>query len=146
MFFDAYRSGDASLTIETGSRIEGIGRPRVERSFVPGVIDAMLKIPDLASIAAIHYLEQALGRRCGGSTGTNFIGALALARQKHVAGEAGAIVMILCDGGDRYRGTYYNQNWRTANGFAVDTSVREIAACAEAGHELPWALDHAGIK
>ena len=48
---------------------------RLERSFIPGVIDAMLKIPDLASIAAIHYLEQALGRRCGGSTGTNFIGA-----------------------------------------------------------------------
>ncbi len=144
VFFDAYRSGDESLTLDTGSRIEGIGRPRVERSFVPGVIDAMLKIPDLASIAAIHYLEQVLGRRCGGSTGTNFIGALALARQMHVAGEAGSIVLILCDSGDRYVGTYYNDSWLTENGFTIGAAMQEIAACAESGRELPWSLECAG--
>ena len=143
VFFDAYRSGDASLTLESGSRIEGIGRPRVERSFVPGVIDAMLKIPDLASIAAIHYLEQALGRRCGGSTGTNFIGALTLAREMHLAGESGSIVMILCDSGDRYAGTYYHAAWRTANGFDIAPAVSAISACAENGCALPWNMARA---
>jgi cysteine synthase len=145
VFFDAFRTGDESLALNTNSRIEGIGRPRVERSFVPGVIDAMIKIPDLASIAAIHYLEQALGRRCGGSTGTNFIGALALARQMHLAGEAGSIVMILCDSGDRYQGTYYNEAWLAGNGLALGTSVQDIAACAQSGRELPWALGQAGL-
>ncbi|MBL0125719.1 MAG: PLP-dependent cysteine synthase family protein [Betaproteobacteria bacterium] len=144
VFFDAFRTGDTSLALDTNSRIEGIGRPRVERSFVPGVIDAMIKIPDLASIAAIHYLEQALGRRCGGSTGTNFIGALALARQMHLAGEAGSIVMILCDSGDRYQGTYYNDAWLAGNGLALGTFVQDIAACAQSGRELPWTLGEAG--
>ncbi|MEH6368581.1 MAG: PLP-dependent cysteine synthase family protein, partial [Pseudomonas marincola] len=41
VFFDAYRTADNSLTLDCGSRIEGIGRPRVEASFLPSVIDAM---------------------------------------------------------------------------------------------------------
>jgi cysteine synthase A len=35
VFFDYYQSGDASLRLDCGSRIEGIGRPRVEASFCP---------------------------------------------------------------------------------------------------------------
>jgi len=143
VFFDAFRSGDRDLTIDASSRIEGIGRPRVERSFVPGVIDAMRKIPDVASIAAIHYLERALGRRCGGSTGTNFIGALALAQEMHLAGEKGSIVMILCDGGDRYRGTYYNAQWLAANGFELAPAMAGIAATVEHGAVLAWKLAEA---
>ncbi len=48
VFFDHYVSGSQRLTLQRGSRIEGIGRPRVEASFVPGVLDAMVKVPDLS--------------------------------------------------------------------------------------------------
>ena len=99
------------------SRIEGIGRPRVERSFVPGVIDRMMKVPDALSIGAIHYLERVLGRRCGGSIGHHLIGALTLAREMQARGESGSIAMILCDGGERYRGTYYDAVWLKAQGL-----------------------------
>lgn len=75
VFFDAYVSGDRGLTLDCGSRIEGIGRPRVEASFLPEVIDAMVKVPDAWSLAAMHYLARRLGRRVGGSSGTNLIGA-----------------------------------------------------------------------
>lgn len=143
VFFDAFRSGDSRQTLDTSSRIEGIGRPRVEHSFVPGVIDGMLKIPDVASIAAIHYLERALGRRCGGSTGTNFIGALFLARQMHLAGETGSIVLILCDGGERYRGTYFNPAWLAANEIDIAPALIGITATAEHGAELPWKISAA---
>ncbi|WP_223481695.1 PLP-dependent cysteine synthase family protein, partial [Pseudomonas sp. BF-B-15] len=44
VFFDYYLTGDASLRLDHGSRIEGIGRPRVEASFLPKVIDAMVKV------------------------------------------------------------------------------------------------------
>ena len=64
-------SATATLTLDRGSRIEGIGRPRVEPSFVPSVIDQMIKVPDAASLAAIHCLEALLRRKAGGSTGTN---------------------------------------------------------------------------
>lgn len=69
VFYDAFKSGDSRLSAERGSRIEGIGRPRVEPSFMPGVIDRMIKIPDAASIATIWWLENVLGRKCGASTG-----------------------------------------------------------------------------
>lgn len=144
VFFDAYVSGDAGLTLDTGSRIEGIGRPRVERSFIPSVIDAMLKIPDLASLAAIRYLEHSLGRRCGGSTGTNFVGALQLARRMHGDGENGSIVTILCDGGERYRHSYYNDEWLAAHDLDMAPALAAIRACAEEGAPLPWPIAAGG--
>src|ERR1700749_1634527 len=39
-----------------GSRIEGIGRPRVEPSFVPSVVDRLLGVPDGASVAPMRFL------------------------------------------------------------------------------------------
>ena len=144
VFFDAFASGDSSLRITTSSLIEGIGRPRVEKSFLPGIVDGMLKIPDIASLAAIRYLERLLGRRCGGSTGTNFIGVLHLARRMHEAGEKGSIATILCDSGERYRHSYYNDKWMAAQGIEVGPVVEAIAACAERGEPSPWSLAAAG--
>ncbi|MFO1144960.1 MAG: PLP-dependent cysteine synthase family protein, partial [Amaricoccus sp.] len=74
VFYEAWGSGDREVTSPRGSRIEGIGRPRVEPSFIPGVIDHMVRVPDAASIAAMHVLSDRLFRRVGGSTGTNFFG------------------------------------------------------------------------
>jgi cysteine synthase A len=137
VFFDAWNTGDTTLTLDCGSRIEGIGRPRVERSFVPGVIDRMMKVPDAFSVGAIHYLERVLGRRCGGSTGTNLIGALTLAHEMHQRGEAGSIAMILCDGGERYRGTYYDVAWLKAQGIDASAALASVTAAAEKGSTLP---------
>jgi cysteine synthase A len=117
VFFDHYVGGDATLTLAQGSRIEGIGRPRVEASFMPGVLDAMVKVPDLWSLAAMHALSVRLGRRVGGSTGTNLVAALACARAMRQRGEGGAIVTLLCDGGERYRHSYYDDAWLQAQGL-----------------------------
>ena len=111
VFYDYYKSGDRNLRIARGSRIEGIGRPRVEASFIPSVIDRMIRVPDAASIAAIHWLARLLGRKCGGSTGTNLAGALELAGEMIATGEKGSIVTLICDPGERYLGTYYNDDW-----------------------------------
>ncbi len=111
VFFDSYQCGDRTLTIEQGSRIEGIGRPRVEASFLPGVIDAMVKLPDVWSIAAMQVLGERLGRPVGPSTGTNLLAVLACARQMLARGETGAIVTLLCDAGERYRHTAHDAAW-----------------------------------
>jgi cysteine synthase A len=145
VFFDYYRSGDASLTLDCGSRIEGIGRPRVEASFLPSVIDAMCKVPDALSLAAMHYLTQRLGRRVGGSSGTNLIGALLVAQRMVAAGESGSLVAILCDGGERYATTYYDESWLQAQGFALAPLIDAVAACAERGVALPGDLPTVGI-
>ncbi|MBL8519349.1 MAG: PLP-dependent cysteine synthase family protein [Betaproteobacteria bacterium] len=139
VFHDAWTTGDTTLTLERASRIEGIGRPRVERSFVPGVIDRMLKVPDALSIGAIYYLERVLGRRCGGSTGTNLIGALTLAGEMHARKESGSIALILCDGGERYRGTYYDSAWLASQGFDLPRALAAVTAAAERGTALTTA-------
>jgi len=145
VFFDYYRTGDASLTLDCGSRIEGIGRPRVEASFLPTVVDAMCKVPDALSLAAMHYLAQRLGRRVGGSSGTNLVGALLVAQRMVAAGESGSVVTILCDGGERYAGSYYDDSWLSAHGFELAPLIAAVAACAERGEPLPGELPTAGL-
>ncbi|MFK0089942.1 PLP-dependent cysteine synthase family protein [Pseudomonas sp. NPDC090755] len=110
-FYDSYRQGDRSLTCARGSRIEGIGRPQVEASFLPEVVDDMIKVPDAASIATLHWLEQTQGKKAGGSTGTNLWATLQLAIAMREAGQRGSLVTLMCDSGERYLDTYYNQEW-----------------------------------
>ncbi|WP_345843445.1 PLP-dependent cysteine synthase family protein [Shewanella algae] len=115
VFYDYFQHRDATITCEQGSKIEGIGRPRVEPSFIPGVVDSMLKIPDAASVATIHWLEQIIGRKTGASTGTNLYGALMLAAEMKRDNRQGSIVTLICDPGERYLDTYYNPEWIAAN-------------------------------
>ncbi|MFL7864756.1 PLP-dependent cysteine synthase family protein [Vibrio cincinnatiensis] len=115
VFFDYYQTRNHALTLACGSKIEGIGRPRVEPSFIPNVIDDMRVVPDAASIATIHWLERILGRKAGASTGTNLYGALQLASEMKQKGERGSIVTLLCDSGERYLDTYYNPEWLATN-------------------------------
>ena len=110
-FFEGWCAGDATVTTGDASRIEGIGRQRVEPSFVLGAVDRMVRVPDAASIATIHVVEELLGRRVGASTGTGLWAAFLIAEQMIAAGETGSIVTLLCDGGERYADKYYSQTW-----------------------------------
>ncbi len=117
VFFTAWRDTLPALTACRGSRIEGIGRPRVEPSFVGQVIDRMVKVPDAASLATIRAVEPLLGRRVGGSTGTNLWGAFQIVAEMKATDRAGSVVTLLCDGGDRYANTYYDDEWLAAQGL-----------------------------
>ena len=116
-FYDGWSMRDPNARADRPSRIEGIGRPRVELSFMPDVIDMMIKVPDAASLAAMRHLEQATGRRAGGSTGTNLWGAFSLVAEMVAAGRQGSVVTLLCDGGERYAHTYYSDEWLAAEGL-----------------------------
>ena len=139
VFFAHYLSGDSTLTLDHGSRIEGIGRPRVEASFVPGVLDAMVKVPDLWSLAAMHALSVRLGRRVGGSTGTNLVAALACAQALRDDEKTGSIVTLLCDDGERYRHSYYNDAWLQAQGLDCGVESDAMDGLLDRG-EWPAAL------
>ena len=133
VFYQYYQTGDESLTIESGSRIEGIGRPRVEPSFIPGVVDEMRHIPDGASIATILWLENVLGRKVGPSTGTNLYGALQIASEMQVRGETGSVVSLICDSGDRYLDTCYNPEWVNNQIGSIEQWRRKLAVFTETG-------------
>ena len=116
-FWPAYVAADWTVVTGRGSRIEGIGRPRVEPSFQPAVVDRMVHVPDAASLAAMRAGSAVLGRRVGGSTGTNLWGAFALIAEMRAAGRTGSVVTLICDGGERYADTYYSDAWLVAQGL-----------------------------
>ncbi len=105
---------DRSITLLDGpcaAKIEGIGRPRVEPSFIPDVIDRCIPVDDSDSIGAMRAISRILGRRVGGSTGTNIWAVAQIIEDMAARGEQGSIVTLLCDGGERYAETYYDDAW-----------------------------------
>lgn len=126
VFYDSYVTNDPSLTVDCSSRIEGIGRPKVEKSFQPDVIDEMIKVPDAASVAAALWLEGLIGRKPGASTGTNLWGTLRVARQMMNNGQKGSIVTLMCDSGDRYLNTYYDPAWVKNNIGEIQVYMDEL--------------------
>ncbi|BDX07356.1 PLP-dependent cysteine synthase family protein [Planctobacterium marinum] len=120
VFYDYFKTGDASLTAYKATNIEGIGRPRVEPSFIRTVVDDMSKVNDVASIATMRYVNKVLNKEVGGSTGTNLYAAFALIAKMRAAGETGSVVSMICDSGSRYKNTYYNSNWLVQKGLLTD--------------------------
>jgi len=127
VFSAFHASGNITLSAP-GSRIEGIGRPRVEPSFVRTLVDRMMEVPDLQSIAAMRALSGLLGRKVGPSTGTNFVGMLALATEMRASGRQGSILSLLCDAGERYLRSYHDADWVDRSFGDVDDAQRRIDA------------------
>jgi len=125
-FFHGWCASDP-LYRASGSRIEGIGRPRVEPSFVGQVIDRMVSVPDACSIAAMRGIGHVLGRKVGPSTGTNLWAAFGLVDQLARMGTQGSVVALLCDGGERYANTYYNDEWIRAQGWDLTEPLQWVA-------------------
>jgi cysteine synthase len=128
-YFPAYAARTPELgCCVSGSRIEGIGRPRIEPSFLPSVVDRMLQVPDAASIAAMRWAAEVLEQRVGGSTGTNLWGALHIAASLRDSARRRTVVTIICDGGERYARTYYDDDWLAAEGIEITRALRELQA------------------
>ncbi|WP_186273219.1 PLP-dependent cysteine synthase family protein [Mycobacterium kubicae] len=123
-FFPAYAQARDDIVMPSSSRIEGIGRPRVEPSFLPTVVDRMVSVPDAASIAAARHVSAVLGRRVGPSTGTNLWGAFGLLAEMVADGRSGSVVTLLADSGDRYSDTYFSDDWVSAQGLDPSEPAR----------------------
>ncbi|MEZ8309549.1 PLP-dependent cysteine synthase family protein [Vibrio splendidus] len=133
VFHEYFQTGNANVKGNIFSKIEGIGRPRAEPSFIPGVVDEMRKIPDAASIATTHWLSDILGRKVGASTGTNMYGVLQLASEMKARGETGSIVTLLCDSGERYLDTYFNDEWVNLNIGDLQPYAAKLEAFSQTG-------------
>jgi len=132
-FFPAYAQGRTDVVTGMSSRIEGIGRPRVEPSFLPDVVDRMIAVPDGASVAAAHHVSKVLGRRVGPSTGTNLWGAFGLLAEMIAQGRNGSVVTLLADSGDRYADTYFCDEWLTSHGLDPSGSAEVLVEFERSG-------------
>ena len=131
-FFSAWQENRRDVTAR-GSRIEGIGRPRVEPSFIPTVIDEMIQVPDAASLSAMNLFEHVMGDSVGPSTGTNLYGALCLVARMQVAGETGSVVTLICDSGTRYLETYQSDAWVAQQGLSLAPHDRALKQFLDTG-------------
>ncbi|MFC5578405.1 PLP-dependent cysteine synthase family protein [Lysobacter niabensis] len=128
-FANGWRTRDRGAFATQPTLIEGIGRPRVEPGFVFEVVDEVIEVADTESIAAAWLLEELLGRRYGGSSGTNFVACLQLAERMRARGERGSIVSLLCDRGERYEQTLFDRDWLHALGVDPTAARDRLAAC-----------------
>ena len=133
VFFDYYQTGNKALVSDRGSMIEGNGRPRVEPSFISSIVDKMIKVPDAASYATIHFMKILLNRRCGGSTGTNLYAAFQIISELNAQNQEASVVSMICDGGERYLDTYYNNHWLKENGYDIAPYRKQLEEFYETG-------------
>ena len=126
-FYGGWETDTSDYATGMPSRIEGIGRPRVEPSFVGGVVDDMVQVPDAASIATMRWLSARMGRSVGPSTGTNVWASLGVVREMSEAGEQGSVVSLLCDSGERYTSSYYDDDWVSGKGIDLAPYASALA-------------------
>ena len=72
------------------------------------IIDEIINITDRESFELARQLSRQEGIFCGGSTGTNFAGALRVAKDLD---EDGLVVFIVCDTGEHYLTKFHSDEW-----------------------------------
>lgn len=132
-FAAGWRTRNRRAVASRPSVIEGIGRGAVEPGFLFSVVDEVIEVPDAASIAALDLLEQHLGRRYGGSSGTNLAACLELASRMRAEGECGSIVSLLGDLGERYDRTLYDPEWLHRAGIEPQPAADALRQTVEDG-------------
>lgn len=129
-FSQGWHHADRSRLATRKTCIEGIGRSRVEPCFAFELAESVLEIDDEESIAGAWLLERWLGRRFGGSSGTNLAAALRLASAMRETGQSGNIVLLLCDKGERYADTLFAPDWLAQRGYAPEARLAALAGIA----------------
>ncbi|MDQ2701866.1 MAG: PLP-dependent cysteine synthase family protein [Pseudomonadota bacterium] len=127
-FAQGWRNRDRIAPATCTTVIEGIGRPRVEPGFLFEIVDEVIEVTDAQSVAATWLLEELLGRRYGGSSGTNLAACLLLAARMRERGERGSIVSLLCDRGERYSDTLFDRRWLAQRDIDPDPQLDALRA------------------
>ena len=88
--------------------VEGIGQSLPTGNADMKIIDEIINITDRESFEMARQLSRKEGIFCGGSTGTNFAGALKVAKNLD---ENGLVVFIVCDTGEHYLSKFHSDEW-----------------------------------
>jgi cysteine synthase A len=67
-------------------------------------------------------------------------GALRLIAGMQARGEGGSVVTLLCDGGERYAHTYYNDDWLAERGLDIAPYLATLEKFHDTGE---WVEPHA---
>ncbi|MFB7171438.1 PLP-dependent cysteine synthase family protein [Streptomyces sp. NPDC056254] len=89
------------------------------------VFDEGIKVSDAEAFETCRYLARNFGVLIGGSAGGVVYKALERAQS---APPGTTIVVLVCDGGDKYLDTVFNDDWMAANKLFDERAVRRLAA------------------
>jgi cysteine synthase A len=84
----------------------------------------------------MRWTSAVSGRNVGGSTGTNMWGAAELIAEMRARGERGSVVTLICDGGERYAGTYGSDAWLAGQGLDIAPFLAALDGFLKTG-EMP---------
>ncbi|MFJ2816925.1 PLP-dependent cysteine synthase family protein [Streptomyces sp. NPDC087294] len=140
-YFPGWAADFPGYTTGMPSRIEGIGRPRMEPAFDPSVVDLVIPVPDVASVAAMRHLHALTGLKAGPSSGSCLWGAFHVLDRMGREGARGAVVMVVGDGGQAYRDTYYDDAWTEARGWHLHGPLSDLVRFTATG---TWEATPAG--
>jgi cysteine synthase A len=136
-YFPGWATGAADYATGMPSRIEGIGRPRMEPGFVPSLVDLVIPVPDAASVAAARVVRACTGLPVGGATGTNLWGALHLVAELRDQGVEGSVVSLVGDAADRHLRTYHDDGWAAGRNLDPAPYASVIENFLAGGRWLP---------
>ena len=88
--------------------VEGIGQSLPVGNADMKIIDEIINITDRESFEYARQLSRVEGIFCGGSTGTNFAGAIKVAKDLD---ENAVVVFIVCDTGEHYLTKFHSDEW-----------------------------------
>ncbi|GII81552.1 cysteine synthase [Sphaerisporangium rufum] len=116
-YFPGWTLGAADYGTGMPSRIDGIGRPRMEPAFDPDVVDMVVPVPDAASVAAARRVREVTGSAVGPAAGTNLWGALELVTRMRDRDEPGDVITLIGDAGERHLHRCHDDAWAEAAGL-----------------------------
>jgi len=89
------------------------------------VMDEGMKVSDSQAFETARYLARHHALLVGGSAGGVIYKALQYASKVPDS----TTVVLVCDGGEKYLDTVFNEEWMTANGLCDPNVANELSSC-----------------
>ncbi|HZE69708.1 MAG TPA: pyridoxal-phosphate dependent enzyme [Pyrinomonadaceae bacterium] len=105
--FKTYKE-TGKLVEATPYLVEGIGQEVIPPNVHIKYVDEVINVTDRESFETARQLGRLEGIFCGGSTGTNLVAALRVARDLD---EDAVVVFIVCDTGEHYLSKFQSDEW-----------------------------------